>query len=145
MFEMKKVLRAVLCATLILTVVVTPMLAMAATTSFRASGEHFSNAINKDSRAVKSGDGDRSFYVTITQVYVMDAHDKVYFGPRQEISTNVYSGSLSNGLGYDLSKNPRQKARYTKFAEGRKPYVLNVKQSTNGPGNLFVLDVMWTP
>ena len=142
---MKKVLRAILCATLILTVVVTPVLgALAGSANFRTSGEHFSNGIEQRSLATKSNDGDKSFYVTIEGVWVLDAADKIYFGPRMK-TKDGYSGALNNGLGYSLSKNPRQKARYTKNAPGGFQYALNVKQSTDGPGNHFLLDVKWTP
>lgn len=133
----------ILCLAVMMTLPTIP--AYAATTSFTAVGEQYSNGVVGSSKCLKSTDGDTYFYVTIKGVLAMNADDRVYFGPRRVFEDNTYSGSLSNGLGYYLAKDPRQKAQYTKTAPGGVYYALNVKQSTNGPGNLFILDVTWTP
>lgn len=133
----------VLCLAVMMTLSTIP--AHAATKSFTATGEHYSNGVNTASKCAKSMDGDKYFYVTIDAVWAMDEEDRVYFGPRRAYDDGSHSGSLSDGLGYYLAKNPRQTAKYTKDAPGGVNYVLNVKQTTAGPGNFFLLDVTWTP
>ena len=132
-----------LCLAILMTISVIP--AQAATKSFTARGEQYTNSVEPDSKCAKSTDGDTYFYVTIKEVWSLHEDDRIYFGPRRAYDNGTYSGSLSSCLGYYLAKNPRQKAKYTKSAPGGVNYALNVKQTTAGPGNFFLLDVTWTP
>lgn len=120
--------------------------ACAETVSFFTAGERYSNGIVLDSRA-KKADSERNFYVTIEGATWWGDGDRVYFGPRREISTNTYSGALCDGLSYYSGKNTKLKMAYYTSANipSGSYYCCNVKQWTDGPGTLFWLDVKWTP
>ena len=99
---------------LLIMLVVINSVACAQTKSFYATGERHSNGVNSSSAAKKSNDGDKYFYVTIDRVWGLNDADKIYFGPRRKTSSG-YSGALSDGLGYWLGRNTRQKRKYTKL------------------------------
>lgn len=131
----------------LLLVVLLPTTLMADTKPFSFSRERHDNDIEWSTECKKSYDGERRFYVTITAVDALNPADTIYFGSRRVTGKNQASGALSNGLAYTTARDPRQSLSYFSdaYIPGGSNYVLNIKQSTDGPGALAMMDARWTP
>lgn len=140
---MKKYFTLVICLCL---TILAAMPATGETKAFSTSGEHYTNRIEYASEATKA-DSERRFYVTIEGEAWFGSGDKVYFGPRRRNANGSYSGALCDGLSYYSGKNKRQRMNYWSSANipSGATYACNIKQATDGPGTLFMLDVKWTP
>ena len=144
---MEKYISILLCIGLVM---VLPINSMAATQPFSFSREKHENYIEWSTKCTKSTDGERKFYVTITELFALNPNDTIYFGSRRVIqqgNSEITSGALSNGLPYTTSRDPRQSLSYFSdaYVPGGQSYVLNIKQSPNGPGAYALMDARWTP